>query len=175
MGRKDSEVWRTIHAMCDYDKINEDLLYKRAKLLLEKYRKLCWQTAVDTEETINDLCVCASADVDSALIYLETFAPEREKDVFESRIRNLFNRRWMIDLVDNAMLKTKDFPDNGELYFEIISKCFLTKWKYSEQDMIRITHLERSRFFDRRKEAIMIFGICLWGTAIPRYRELLAG
>ena len=175
MGRKNSEVWRTIHAMCNHDKINEDMLYKRAKLILGKYRKLCWQTAIDTEETISDLCVCASDDVDGALVYLETFAPEREKDVFESRIKSLFDRRWMMDLIENAMVKTKDFPDYGEMYFEIISKCYLTKWKYTEDEMVDILKLERSRFYDRKREAIMIFGICLWGTAIPRYRQLLAG
>ena len=170
MGRNNSGVWKTIHSVCHHDKIGEDKLYKRAKLLLSTYRNLCWQTAADTQDTISDLCVCASNDVDGALIYLETFAPDKERDVFEDRITSLFDRRWMMDIVENAMVKTKEFPNYGDMYFEIISKCYLTKWKYDESDMLEILNLERSRFYDRKKEAIMIFGISLWGSAIPRYR-----
>ncbi len=175
MGRNNSGVWKTIHSLCNHDKFSEDRLYERAKLLLSTYRNLCWQTTVDTEDTISDLCVCASTDVDGALIYLETFAPEKERDVFEDRIGSLFNRRWMMDIVENAMVKTKDFPDYGEMYFEIISKCYLTKWKYTDNEMLEILNLERSRFYDRKKEAVMIFGISLWGTAIPQYRKNLSG
>lgn len=174
MGRKNSETWGTIHSICEAAHIDEKRLYEKSKLLLSKYRKLCWQTQPEANETVADLCVYASNDVDGALIYLETFAPDIERDVFESKIRSLFDCRWMMDIVENAMIKTKDFPDNGEVYFEIISKCYLTRWKYTEDEMLNILHLERSRFYDRKKEAIMIFGISLWGTTLPRYREMLA-
>lgn len=58
--------------------------------------------------------------------------------------------------------------------FEIISKCYLSRWKYTEDEMINLLNMERSRFYDRKKEAVMIFGIALWGTAIPQYREQLS-
>ena len=175
MGRNDSEAWRTIHSTCNNDKINEKNLYNKSKLVLSKYRKFCWQTKEDADDTVCDLCVLASSDVDGAMVYLETFSPENEKEVFESRIKDLFDRRWMIDIVDTAMMKTREFPDCGELYFEIISKCYLTKWKYTEDEMLEALNLERSRFYDRKKEAIMIFGISLWGTAIRRYRKFMCG
>ena len=175
MGRNNSEAWDTIHAMCDFDKINEKLLYERSKLVLSKYRKLCWQSRLDANDSINDICLCASSDLDGALIYLETFAPDKEKELFESRIKNLFDLRWMMDIVENAMVKTKEFPTYGDTYFEILSKCYLTKFKYTENELLDILNIERSRFYDRKKEAIMIFGIALWGTAIPRYKAIMTG
>ena len=57
MGRNNSEAWDTIHSMCDYDKINEKLLYERSKLVLSKYRKLCWQSRLDANDSINDICL----------------------------------------------------------------------------------------------------------------------
>ena len=174
MGRKNSEAWGTIHSICEADHIDEKRLYEKTKLVLSKYRNICWQTRADTDETLADLCVCASSDIDGALIYLETFAPEREKDIFESKIMNLFDRRWMIDIVDTAMIKTKEFPYGGDTFFEIISKCYLTRWKYTEKDMLEILNMDRSRFYDKKKEAVMIFGISLFGTAIPRYRKLVS-
>ena len=174
MGRKNSEAWGTIHSICEADHIDEKQLYDKTKLVLSKYRNICWQTREDTDETLADLCVCASSDIDGALIYLETFAPEREKDIFESKIMNLFDKRWMIDIVDTAMIKTKEFPCGGETFFEIISKCYLTRWKYTEKDMLEILNMDRSRFYDKKKEAIMIFGISLFGSAIPRYRKIMS-
>lgn len=171
MGRKDSETWNTIHSICESEHIDEKRLYDKSKLVLTKYRNICWQTREDTSETIADLCICASSDIDGALIYLETFAPDRERDIFESKITGLFDRRCMVDIVDMAMLKTRDFPYGGEQYSEIISKCYLTRWKYTEKEMLEILNMDRSRFYDKKKEAIMIFGISLFGTAIPKYRK----
>lgn len=169
MGRKNTEAWNTIHSICESQHIDEKRLYDKSKHVLSKYRNICWQTREDATETVADLCICASSDVDGALIYLETFAPERERDVFESKIKHLFDRRRMIDIVDMAMLKTRDFPYGGEKYSEIISKCYLTRWKYSERDMLEILDMDRSRFYDKKKEAIMIFGLSLFGAALPKY------
>ena len=175
MGRNNSDAWNTIRSFCLAEHIDEKILYKKSKMILEAYRSLCWQTLNNANDTIVDLCFCASSDIDGALIYLETFAPEREKDLFESRIKNLFDIRWLVNLVDSAMVKTRDFPIYGDEYAEIISKSFLTRWKYKESDLLEIFRLERSRFYDKKKEAIMLFGISLFGTAIPRFRDLSIG
>jgi hypothetical protein len=39
--------------------------------------------------------------------------------------------------------------------------------------MLEILNLERSRYYDRKKEAIMIFGLSLWGDAIPKLKVFL--
>ena len=108
-----------------------------------------------------------SSDLDKALIYLEEFAPEKEKEQFENRVKKLFETRWMIELVDSAMLKVYEFPENGKLYHEIISKCFLAKFRYTETELLELLRLERSRYYDRKKEAIMVFGLSLWTISIP--------
>ena len=41
-------------------------------------------------------------------------------------------------------------------------------------EMLEILNLERSRYYDRKKETVMIFAISLWGTAIPKYRRLMS-
>ena len=40
-----------------------------------------------------------------SLIYLENFAPDEARERFEERIRSLFETKWIIELVDMAMLK----------------------------------------------------------------------
>lgn len=59
------------------------------------------------------------------------------------------------------------------MYFEILSKCYLSKFKYTESEMLELLNMERSRFYDRKKESIMLFGISLWGSAIPKLKTFL--
>ena len=33
--------------------------------------------------------------------------------------------------------------------------------------------MERSTYYDRKKEAILLFGLSLWGTAIPKLKDFL--
>jgi hypothetical protein len=80
----------------------------------------------------------------------------------------------MVELVDTAMLKVRDFPYNGELYFEILSKCYLNRFKYTETELLELLQLERSSYYDRKKEAIMVFGLAMWGGAIPQLKTFLS-
>ena len=114
-----------------------------------------------------------SRNIYGALIYLENFAPDEARERFEERIRSLFETKWIIELVDMAMLKIREYPDKGALYCEIISKAYLNRFKYRESEMLEVLNMERSTYYDRKKEAILLFGLSLWGTAIPKLKDFL--
>lgn len=46
------------------------------------------------------------------------------------------------------------------------------KAQYTESELLEILNLERSTFYDRKKEAVMLLGIALWGYAIPVFRGI---
>ncbi len=173
MGRKDSAAWNIIHSNCKMLNMDEEGLRKRAALLLKYYRRICWQTFQGAEDIKVQCAEYSSNGLDGALVYLETFVPDKEKDCFETRIRSLFTAKWMIDLVDSAMRKVKDFPAGGEEHFEIISKKYLSRFVYSENELLEVLKLERSRYYDKQKEAILVFGLAFWGTAIPKYKKFI--
>lgn len=79
----------------------------------------------------------------------------------------------MVDVVDSAMLQVNEFPDSGSLYFEILQKMFLGRFKYTESDLLEILNVERSRFYERKKEAILAFGLALWGTVLPKIASVI--
>ena len=111
MARKESSAWNCIHAMCDAQQINESILYEKAKLLLGCYRRVCWAATGRCEAIADEeFCYCDNG-LGAALGYLQGFEPAAEKPHFESKIRSLFATRGMIELVDNAMLRVKEFPD----------------------------------------------------------------
>ena len=71
------------------------------------------------------------------------------------------------------MGRVRDYPCNGNLYCEILSKCYLTCFKYREPELLEILNMERSTFYDKKKEAILVFGLSLWGTSIPKLKGFL--
>ena len=124
MSRYNTQVLSSIRMLCRMQNIDEKVLYERAKLILSIYREVCWST-IDRANDVCDTLICTYGDsLDGALIYLENFAPDEARERFEERIRSLFETKWIIELVDMAMLKIREYPDKGALYCEIISKAY---------------------------------------------------
>lgn len=49
----------------------------------------------------------------------------------------------MVEIVDSAMVKVKECPINGELYFSMLSAYYLNKFEYTEGNVGRIQHGEK--------------------------------
>lgn len=173
MSRKNTQALNSIQRICQIQKLEMADVYAKAKLLLSIYRDVCWSAAIRAEELEDNLIYYCSGQLSDALLYLETFVPEEKKVQFEERVQALFETKWMIELVDSAMIKVKEFPYNGEMYFEIISRCYLDKFRYTESDLLSLLSIERSSFYDRKKEAIYVFGISLWGDALPKMMKFM--
>ena len=138
MSRYNTQVLSNIRMLCRMQNIDEKVLYERAKLILSIYREVCWST-IDRANDVCDTLICTYGDsLDGALIYLENFAPDEARERFEERIRSLFETKWIIELVDMAMLKIREYPDKGALYCEIISKAYLNRFKYKESEMLEV-------------------------------------
>ena len=173
MCRRKTYSMQTIEAMCASQNISTSDLLSKSKLLLGSYRRVCWASLGSCELGNEDgYCICDD-DIDRALDYLMEYPPDEDRGIFERKLKTLFDSRWMIELVDTAMIQVKEFPDSGERYFEILSKYFLSKFKYGEPELLEILRLERSCYYDRKKEAILVFGLALWGTVLPRLQNML--
>lgn len=171
MGRKDTKAIKSITKMYEQLELAQDDIFHKTKLLLSIYRDVVWAT-LSSCDCVNEEIYYYGDDLNDALVYLEEFAPDIERSEFESRVCSLFENKWMIDLIDKAMSKVYDYHNNGKLYHEILSKSYLTAFRYTESELLEILGIERSTFYDRKKEAIMLLGIALWGYAIPAFRGI---
>lgn len=135
MGRKDTLAAKSIRKMYEQLNLNQSDIFSKTKLLLSVYRDVVWITLSESAR-VNEELVYYGEELDSALVYLELFAPDTEKQEFESRISALFENKWMVDLIDTAMAKIYDYHNNGRLYHEIISKSYLTAFRYTESELL---------------------------------------
>ena len=155
--------------------IDRDLVLHKTKLLLKIYRPVVWSASNRVFEVCESAEIYCSKKMEEALEYLANYAPDIEQDRFSVQVRSLFETQWLISLIESAMNRICAYPDNGKLYYEILSKQFLTINKYNEREMLELLNMERSTYYDRKKEAVDLFAICLWGYTIPSMRGMFEG
>lgn len=81
--------------------------------------------------------------------------------------------RMLVDVIDRALLRLKRYPDRGELYYEILTKQFIHRFNSTEKELLDELNMERSVFYDRKREALFLFSVCLFGYAVPELQEEL--
>lgn len=79
----------------------------------------------------------------------------------------------LVNIIDRALLRLKRYPDRGELYYEILTKQFIYRFNSTEKELLEELNIERSVFYDRKREAIYLFSVCLFGYSIPEVLEEL--
>lgn len=173
MCRRKSKAMSYISAMCIGQNMNPDQLFEKSKLLLSAYRRVCWASLGTLQRENNADCFFCDDGIGHALEYLYKYSADINPHEFECNLKMRFDSRWIVELFEDTMIQVKEFPEGGEIYFEILYKFYLSKFKYSEADMLEALNLERSTYYDRKKEAILVFGLALWGTVLPKLSMML--
>ena len=75
--------------------------------------------------------------------------------------------------MDAAMVKVREFPCYGCQYYEILHTYYLNRFVYTESEIFSEIGMERSTFYRRKKEAIVVFGFSIWGTPFEEFKEFL--
>jgi len=173
--RKESNVYKQCTFMYKGLNIERAAVLHKTKLLLKIYRPVIWSASNRAYAVCESVEYYSSKQMEKALEYLVNFAPDTEQDRFTEKVRSLFETQWLISLIDSTMNKIYEYPDNGRLYHEILSKQYLTVCKYSEHEMLENLNMERSTYYDKKKEAVDLFAICMWAYTIPSMRGMFEG
>lgn len=152
---------------------DSQLAYHRVKLILKIYRDVVWVLSERVEELHEYAWELGDQDADTGLIYLQSFAPDMDLQEFEERVCCMMENRMLVDVIDRALLRLKRYPDRGELYYEILTKQFIHRFNSTEKELLDELNMERSVFYDRKREAIFLLSLCLFGYAVPELQEEL--
>jgi len=152
--------------------IDEERVYHKTKLLLKIYRDVVWCVEDRVCEIEAEYYAMGGNRLAEALDYLDDYDPNINKKDLEEKLCSLLKSKWLIEIVDKALLKIKNYPDYGDLYFNILYKQYIVKYRYSEKEIIESLNCERTTFYKRKKEAINLMGIAIWGYVIPALRDI---
>lgn len=146
-------------------------VWHKTKALLSIYRKVVWSLHESVDYIVAENIETYGKSLDKALSFLYDFAPTEQKKDFEDKVTYLFETKWLIDLIDKSLIRIKNYPEQGELYFNIIRNIYLKEKKIFDVDCMALVNMEKTMYYQRKKEAIYLMGIALWGYAIPDLKQ----
>ena len=104
--------------------------------------------------------------------YVAIFDEELTQSKIEERLQSLTYSNCIIKILNKSMNLLKEYPENGQLYHDLLVHSYLSKEKYKENYMLEHFALSRSTYFRMKKEAINLLGIIIWGYEIPKVMQI---
>ena len=165
---KESSIIRMMKNDYSMLKLNMDNTYKKTDMLLKLYRKVYW--SIDERfDDLNNITYETCLGDYNTLTYLLNFAPDKELDTFKAKAISAMQTRLLIDLIGKAVIRVREYPDNGGIYYSIIDLKYMNFFKYSEDEILEELNLERSTYYRKKKEATVLLGYILFGFVMPEY------
>ena len=165
--RAPTKAMQFIEAQAQTLQLDTKEIQTRTKALLQLYQSVAWSVKNRADNLRKEISGTYGMQLNTALMYLSEFAPEKVKYNFDATITMLFQSKWIIELLDLSLQCVRDYPLYGETYAELLHLRFMDEIRRSDADVSELLALERSTYYDRKKEAIMLMGLSLWGFVVP--------
>ena len=165
--RAPTKAMQFIEAQAQALRLDPKEIYTKTKALLHLYQNVVWSVKNRADNLRQEISGTYGMHLNTALMYLSDLAPEKTKAGFEASVTTLFQSKWIIELLDLSLQCVRDYPLYGETYAELLRLRFMDETRRSDADVSELLALERSTYYDRKKEAIMLMGLSLWGFVVP--------
>ncbi len=162
-----SKAMAFINIQCHAKRLDPVPLLARTKALLGLYRHAVWSTSNRAENMRCEIIGTYGMQLNTALLYLSDLAPQSTRSHFEASVSSLFESKWLIELADMALQFVREYPESGPLYAELLRLKFMDAVSRTDQDVMELLGLERSAYYEKKKEATLLFGVSLFGVIIP--------
>ncbi len=164
---------RVHHALFRIEKLCSDsgfvpaVVSRKAKRMLSRYREMMnhVQGSTLSEEEVRDKTI--------ELIRTKLSKVRNQKNALivenlERELNNIITKDYVDDLIERVFerIDQLNFPEKE--YRAIISNKFLNLEELSDEEVIEKTGMSRMSFYRRKKEALPLFGICLWSIMMER-------
>ena len=166
-----TKAMQFIEIQAQYFNLDTKQIYNQTKSLLTMYRNVVWSVKNRANNMKAEISGTYGMKLKTALTYLSDFAPEKKKADFEATVSSLFQSQWLITIIDLALKYVCDYPLYGEIYAKILLLRFMDEIKRNDNAVSEMVSLERSTYYERKKEAILLLGVSLWGFVIPNTLE----
>ena len=175
MGGKRGRALENIRKMCRVAQLDEKTLLDQTRQLLGVYRNVRWVATRQKKNIADSVPAFCGDELNTMLTWLETIVPGEKRPPLEKLSSKGLEANQLVELIRQVMPLVRDYPEQGEVYALILSKCYLEEDTYQEKKLIQMLNMERSCYYDRKREAILLFGLTLWGIVLPELERRRGG
>ncbi|MGC6174034.1 DUF1492 domain-containing protein [Lacrimispora sp. 38-1] len=145
--------------------------FQKAKRLLNSFKHVLWTINSNIKELDDECRATMNEDLAYAVEILDKFDYRMDTEKLESKLVASQETRLMANLIVSAIFKVKEYPMLGESYYNVLQKTYLSKDKSKETDILYELNISRSTYYKYKKDAVKIFGYCLWQIIIPNVKK----
>lgn len=145
--------------------------FQKAKRLLNSFKHVLWTINSNIKELDEECRATMNEDLAYAVEILDKFDYRMDTEKLERKLVANQETRLMANLIVSAIFKVKEYPMIGETYYNVLQKTYLSKDKCKETDILFDLDISRSTYYKYKKDAIKIFGYCLWQIIIPNMKK----
>lgn len=152
-----------IRQVCRVRRLDEHDTFMITRKLLEYFRSTLWihNGAADVTRVI----VTADGKRQVKEWYLALKELTKEEQIvasIDSAIFHVCRTAWITEVMNRVLKSVKEFNSFGELYHDILRLAYFDGKNMSDQGVSEELNLERSTYYRRKREAILLCGILLW-------------
>lgn len=148
-------------------RVIDSKVYHDSLLLLRIYSDVSWNNISEYTSVVRETCETFEIDDYRNLEIMADFGEEHKAVQLKERLLNVAENKIILDTIDKTFNHVKLYPYDGELYYDILELNFFDVYKHKETDILEKLSISRSKYYRKRKEAIHLFGVSLWGFVIP--------
>lgn len=148
-----------------------DTEFQKAKRLLNGFQHVLWTINSNIKELDEECKATMNEELSYAVELLDKFDYRMDIGKLEGKLEANQETRLMAKLIVTAILKVKEYPSVGKHYFMVLQKTYLTKDKSKETDILYELDISRSTYYKYKKDAVKVFGYCLWQIIIPNMKK----
>lgn len=164
---------RVHHALFRIEKLCSDsgfvpaVVSRKAKRMLCRYRETMnhVQSSTLSEEEVRDKTIEL---IRSKLSRIRNQKNALIVENLERELNSIITKEYIDELIESVFERMDRLNFPMEEYRAIISNKFLNLKELSDEEVIEETGMSRMSFYRRKKEALPLFGICLWIIMMER-------
>ncbi len=167
-----TQPYTMIHKLGKLRGLNIEDTITITKSLLENYRSAIWLRGGLSESAKAVMKGEGAEEVKQWYINLKELTNDEINEAsIGSAIFRIFSTEWITKVVKASLNKVREFPQHGELYYNILTKKYLNEEDMKDEQVVSELDMDRATFYRRKKEAILLCGILMWEEARDKKME----
>ncbi|MGO1819776.1 MAG: hypothetical protein ACTH0S_08830, partial [Senegalia sp. (in: firmicutes)] len=137
------------------------------KILLGLYRKVNFRVQERIKTLEAETYESKRKHLEDLVVSLLEIDTNINHEKFEDQLIGINESLTLLQIMDKALERLRNYPGNEELYANIVELRFFHKEVYSHEAIIRKVNMSRSSYYRHLPKAIQSYGVMLFGYAFP--------